>query len=188
MAAQLIRIVLFSIITSSTNAQSTRAVDSPENTPVESIEYRDRVIKIAREEAALALKKLDANIKRCQQKEKRLYVSKFKNLGIPFEELMQALFHLSLEAMERCKGKSSFEHYLYTISRLEHTLRHYGTADKKINTMAAFQETAWRDIELKVKYNEMEPEHREALEAIPELSKPFTPFKQMDEIEAALKQ
>ena len=54
--------------------------------------------------------------------------------------------------------------------------------------MDAFQATAWKDIELKIKYNEMEPEHRDALEAIPELLKPFDPFKQMDEIEDALKQ
>ena len=64
----------------------------------------------------------------------------------------------------------------------------YAIVDKKINTMDAFQATAWKDIELKIKYNEMEPEHRDALEAIPELLKPFDPFKQMDEIEDALKQ
>ncbi|MCF6346075.1 MAG: hypothetical protein L3J00_06355 [Thiomicrorhabdus sp.] len=151
--------------------------------------YKVQVISAVREEAQIATLELEEAIGKCSEAEKASVpdASYFKDIKISAKEMEVSLIYLSIKAKSECITEARYKDFSYSLIKLRSVLKHYNDSDFEEIDVDEFSMYShplpWLDVELSIKYNEIDPQQRAALEQVPGLSKPFQPIKLLKKIE-----
>ena len=145
------------------------------------------VLALVNSEITLVTKQLNATIDRCKPKHRKIDVSSFADIKIPIDELLPTLIYLHNKARKKCES-GVWEQYFYTLSKAKIVYDHYGKKKPdEIDMLDTMHHVAWHQLELKVKFNKLDPEDRMALERIEELQSPFSPLDYIEALRAVKK-
>lgn len=151
--------------------------------------YKKQIIQMIHKEFQVATIELEKAIEKCDLEEKSSIpsVSLFKKINISQEEMMVALLHLGLKASSECITETKNKNFSYYLIKYQNILKFYNEPEyQDIDlSLVTHPSPGFKEM-LQIRYNEISPEFRAALEDIPELLKPFNHSKLLDRIESEL--
>ena len=150
--------------------------------------YKDKILYLANQEVQIAIIELGKAINDCRSQEGILNVSLFDRIEVPWEELTIGLFHLSMKARRECEREELWKNFLYALSKYRSIQHHYNKEEyREFEYEVLFHGNAWREMELEIKYREIDSKYRSLLESMPELSRPFNLMRIITDLERLVK-
>ncbi len=148
----------------------------------EPYKYKKQVISELQKKTDIALVALEEATGKCYEKKKTssINVSHFKDINISHKNMMTALFYFSAKADLECITEIKFKNLAYALLKYQRTLQIY---NEDLEPLPYVHFSLGTDEELKIRYNEISPKYRAALEKISGLSKPFDSGKIFRQIE-----
>ncbi len=158
-------------------------VFSPVTFAEELYKYKAQILSEVQKKFTIALMELEIATGECDAEKERshLNASHLKGINLTGKEMMTALFYFSAKADLECITEAKYKNLAYSSLIYQSTLKSY---NENLEFSPYIFFNSGTDESLKIRYNEIAPEHRDALERIPELSKPFDGYKMFKQIES----
>jgi len=146
----------------------------------------EAVLSLAVREVQKSMVALGHRIDECDKKEKTLNIDSLSLPSVNEKTMFLAFLHLNTKARDSCEG-DLWAKFSHSLGDYNDVISHYDIKEREVFKYEVLTNHAWKNFEMEVKYNNIDPKIRGIFESNPEFLTPFDPLKLLRKVKQANK-